>query len=104
MKALLILLAMCSAFAMPAQAREATPTLVADYLVSDAGDVIGPMVADDKVITCSVRHQLEAADILSEIKPHLFASIGGGSSNAQRPNGSGTMHEVGWRRPSYTAT
>ena len=110
MKTILLILAMCFAFAMPVQATEVLGFAPVESLIgSGSGDVIGPMLpTGDKSIKApdSVRHQLEAADLyLTSIEKFKVTDslIGGGSSNAQWPDGSGAMHEVGWR-VSTTAT
>jgi len=94
------ILAMLFAFAMPVQASEVLGDFRPGYLVGPgSGDVIGPKVTDDsKVTTCRcMQPQLEAAAIISDIKPPLFAAIGASSSNAKVTNSVRTMHEVGWR-------
>ncbi len=97
-KTILLILAMCFAFAMPVQATEGCHPVAAS-IGSGSGDAPVMVLTDSKVTTCRcMQPQLEAADISDEIKPNLFAMIGAGSSNAQWPNGSGAKHEVGWQR------
>jgi len=97
LKTLLLILAMCFAFAMPAQASEVSGDIRPGYLIgSGSGDVIGPKVTDDKVTTCRCMwSQLEAAEfylskVTSEYK--VTSQIIASESNDQ-----GAMHEVGWR-------
>lgn len=96
-KTLLLILAMCFAFAMPAQATEGYEGFAPAYLVADAGDSIGVKVTDNKVISQRCMwSQLEAADFyLSNHTTYETASAT--PSIAFEPTGQGAMHEVGWR-------
>jgi hypothetical protein len=88
---------MLFAFAMPVQATDVLGFAPVESLIDPVtSDEPRPAIkAPD-----SVRHQLEAADLyLTSIEKFKVTDnlIGGGSSNAQWPDGSGAMHEVGWR-------
>lgn len=92
----LALIAMSFSFITPAQAAEGwegfSPAAEFAYLAD-----IGAGSGDDKVTTCRcMKSQLEAAELHLETKT-TYALIGGGSSNALWPDGSGAVHEVGWR-------
>ena len=100
---ILLILAMCFAFAMPVQASEVDGLAPVESLIGSVTSN-APQVAIKA--PDSVRHQLEAADLyLTSIEKFKVTDnlIGGVSSNAQWPDGSGAMHEVGWR-VSTTAT
>lgn len=95
----LLILAMLFTFAMPVQAAEVLGDFRPGYLIgSGSGDALAMVLTDTKVTAWRcMQPQLEAAAIMSEIKPPLFAVIGAGSSNASMPSAQGAMHEVGWR-------
>jgi len=103
-KTLLLILAMCFAFAMPAQATEGYEGFAPlDYsAVSDQWPDGSGKVTDNKVTTCRcMQSRLEAADLYlskvtsaAKITDELMPS---------KPTWRGAMHEVGWR-VSATAT
>jgi len=98
-KALLLILAMCFAFAMPVQATEGYEGFAPlDYSAeSDQWPDGSGKVTDNKVTTCRcMKSQLEAADFYIENHTR-YALIGSGTSNASEPTGQGAMHEVGWQ-------
>lgn len=97
---LLLILAMCFALAMPAQASEVKGWSPVDHLIgSGSGDVIGPKATDDKVTTCRcMMPQLEAAEVsIGKLKP-AYKVTSAAKLIALESNDQGAMHEVGWRR------
>ncbi len=97
-KTILLILAMCFAFAMPVQATEVVGLAPIGSLIgSERSEAPVVVLADSKVTTCRcMRSQLEAAELYLTTET-VTAMIGGGSSNAPEPTGQGAMHEVGWR-------
>ena len=96
-KTLLLILAMCFAFAMPAQAAEEWDDRSLTSTHAAAGDVIGPKVTDNATLPeRSVRRQLEAADFyLSKVTS--AEKITDENTGNHAFAGTNLPYEVGWR-------
>ena len=102
----------CFALVAMAFAMFATPAMAVEgwddrNLIAAHAEIMPEIVAiDDRPMLAeySARPQLEAADLyLTEIQAYKVTSAVTGPTPAQWPDGSGAMHEVGWR-VSTTAT
>jgi hypothetical protein len=97
MKAIWIYLAAAMAvmFTLPATAAEGWEGFAPAYYEATPALAVtddSPMLAER-----SAMRQLEAADLYLATKATSATQVAGWNSPAQWPDGSGAMHEVGWR-------
>lgn len=102
-KTLLSILAMCFAFAMPAQATEDYEGFapVGYSIGSGSGEATLTLgLADNKVLMKrSAMHQLEAAELITDIKPPIFGEDENLFYTADIA-GTNLPYEIGWQEAS----